>query len=199
MNLPHIQFEQLVDLAENRLSAEGRAETLAHIIDCKSCAAQLAHADQIINVMRSDAMEDVPRDVVANAVNLFRSQAVPANPSIARRILAALNFDSAQATPAFGVRSGAVEATRQLLYSAGDTDLDVRITLSGEAWIVSGQVLGECASGGRIELQGASETAQTALNELCEFTLPAVPPGSYTLRLRLPNMEIEVPDLDLAG
>lgn len=201
MKSSHIEFEQLVELSENRLTTERRASMLAHASDCGLCAKELARVHQVIGLMRADTMEDAPRDVVANAINVFRSQTTTtaAKPTLVRRVLAALAFDSAQTAPAYGLRSGAAGATRQLLYSAGDTDLDVRITSSGDAtsWIISGQVLGEVACDGNIRLQGASETVQAEISELCEFTLPAVPPGSYTLRLYLTDMEIECPGLEL--
>jgi hypothetical protein len=99
-------------------------------------------------------------------------------------------------TPAYGVRSGQ-SAARQMLYSAGDNDLDLRVTPSGEAWVVSGQVLGSECAGGQVRLQSETDETAAPLNELCEFTLPPVPSGSYTLRVRFKDMEVEVPDLEL--
>lgn len=197
MRSPHIKFEQLVDLAEKRLPAKQRGDALAHVSDCRRCAAQLAQLDKAISLMHTDALEDAPRDVLASAVNIFRTSVAPAKPSVARRVLAALTFDSAHTAPAYGLRSAAIGATRQLLYNASEIDMDVRITSSDDAWIVSGQVLGEYAGGGNIDLQGARGTAHAALNELCEFTLPAVSSGSYTLRLHLTDIEIEIPGLEL--
>jgi hypothetical protein len=84
-----------------------------------------------------------------------------------------------------------------MLYSAGDNDVDLRVQPAGESWVVSGQVLGECA-GGSVRLEGgAAEVAAAELNELCEFTLPAVPSGTYKLRLRLNDVEVEIPELQL--
>jgi hypothetical protein len=148
--------------------------------------------------MRSDASEAAPRDVVASLVGLFRERAASREPSTLRRLLASLSFDSAQLSPAYGVRSGAAAAAaRQLLYSAGDSDLDVRVAQAGDGWVVSGQWLGECDGGGEIELQGAEQTATARLNEQCEFSLPPVPAGTYALRLRLKDAEVEVSELEL--
>ena len=38
---------------------------------------------------------------------------------------------------------------------------------------------------------------KTKLNETCEFTLPTVNAGDYSLRIVLPDLEIEISDLDL--
>ncbi len=203
MNLTfqHLPFEKLADMAENRLQAVERAAAETHVSACSRCSAQLARVSQTINLMRTDEAEDAPRAAVASVLNMFRARAAAADaarePSLVQRVLAALNFDSAQLTPAYGVRSGQATA-RQMLYSAGENDIDLRVQPSGDAWVVSGQVLGQCA-GGRIRLEGTSGEAEAELNELCEFTLPALQSGSYTLRLRLDEVEVEVPELRLGA
>lgn len=199
MNLTfqHLPFEKLADLAEARLPADERAAAQAHVSGCSRCSAQLARVEQTINLMRTDDAEDAPRHALASVLNLFRARAQASEPSLVQRVLAALSFDSMQATPAYGVRSGQATA-RQMLYSAGENDLDLRVTQSGEMWVVSGQVLGEC-TGGNIRLEGTAAQVAVELNELCEFTLPAVPSGSYTLRLRLDEVEVEVPELRLGA
>jgi hypothetical protein len=151
--------------------------------------------------MRADSSEDAPRDVLFNAVSLFRSRPpVEAEThGLLRRLVASLSFDSGARRPAYGLRSGATSAAaRQLLFSAGDLDVDLRLSPSGEGWAVSGQLLGECAAG-RAELFADEEApaARADLNDLCEFTLPTVPAGTYTLRLTVGDAEIEVPGLSL--
>jgi hypothetical protein len=200
MNLmsQHIPFAKLADLAEGSLLGVERDASLAHLQGCSRCNAQLERVSQVVNLMRKDALEDAPRDVISRAVSIFRRRESGAQQSVLRRVLAALSFDSASLTPAYGVRSGQT-ATRQLLYSTGENDLDLRVTPGDEAWIVSGQVLGqEQCAGGEVHLEGLSGDAAAAeLNELCEFTLPPVAAGSYTLRLRLSNLEIEIPEFEL--
>lgn len=194
----HIPFELLVDLAEGRAAAEGARDARAHLSTCAACAGQLAQVEHLAGLMRTDNSEDAPRDVLAAAINLFPAR--PARESLLRRVVAALSFDSGALQPAFGVRSGQTSSSsRQLLFSAGEVDVDLRLAPDAEGWSVSGQVLGECA-GGWAELGGAEEkgqSARAALNELCEFALPVVPAGSYTLRLRLDDLLVEIPDLNL--
>lgn len=192
----HIPFATLADLAENHLSADKRASLLKHVSACQRCAGQLDGLKQLVQLMRTDTAGDAPRDVKAQAVALFRTRAASAKPSVVRRVLAALNFDSAQSQPAYGLRSGQPQA-RQFLYSAGENDLDLRVKPSGESWVVSGQVLGLKCAGGQVRLEGAAGQAAVEMNELCEFTLPPVPAGRYTLQVRLTDVEVEVPDLDL--
>ena len=200
----HTPFARLADMVEGRLSAEEAREERAHVDACARCSKQAAELARVATLMRADTSEDAPRDVLLNAVELFRARkAIAREPGLLRRIVAALSFDSSSLTPAFGVRSGQTAPARQLLFSAGDFDVDLRLAQGGEGWTVSGQVLGPC-DGGQVELLVAGEAGetstkagQTSLNELCEFTLPPVPEGSYALRLRLKETEVEIQELSL--
>jgi anti-sigma factor RsiW len=197
----HIPFARLADMVEDRLSTEEAREARAHVAACARCAEQTAELVRVAALMRADASEDAPRDVLMNAIQLFGARPVAeARPGILRRIVAALTFDSSSLTPAFGVRSGQTAPARQLLFSAGDLDVDLRLAQGSDGWTVSGQVLGPC-DGGQIELNATGEVEQRSLkatlNDLCEFTLPPVPEGVYALRLRLKETEVEISELSL--
>ncbi len=196
----HTPFARLADLAEGRLSPEEAAEARAHLDACTSCAGQAAQLGHLAALMRADTTEDAPPALVSDVVRMFRARRVQAEePGLLRRLVAALAFDSSSLTPAFGVRSGQAAPARQMLFSAGDLDLDLRLARGAEGWTVSGQVLGPCA-GGEVELVGddGSTAARASLNELCEFTLlPPTPDGTYALRLRFDQTEVEIPELSL--
>jgi anti-sigma factor RsiW len=196
----HITFERLADMAEGRLSAEETTGARAHLASCARCSSQAAELERVAMLMRSDVSVDAPRDLVFGVIQSFHSRRTESAPGLVRRIVAALTFDSSTRTPAFGVRSGQTAPARQLLFGAGDFDVDLRLAAGEEGWTVSGQVLGPC-EGGRVEAfaPGAQDeaAARASLNELCEFTLPPVPEGVYALRLRLNDTEIEIPELSL--
>jgi hypothetical protein len=196
----HIPFAKLADLAEKRAAADERTPSMAHLSSCSMCSKQLERVEQVMGLMKTDTATDAPRDILAYAVNIFRGRENAREPSLLKRIVAALSFDSnSNLAPAFGVRSGQT-TSRQLLYSAEENDIDLRITPEQENWIVAGQVLGEDCVGGRIELEGRSgELAAADLNDLCEFILPPVPAGSYTVVLRLGNVEVEIPQLEVGA
>lgn len=194
----HIPFARLADLVEGRLAAEDARAARAHLAECADCSEQSARLERLTTLMRTDTSEDAPRDVLSNAVRLFRASRPEGAPGLLRRVVAALTFDSSTLTPAFGVRSGQAAPARQLLFSAGDFDVDLRLAPGGDGWTVSGQVLGPCA-GGEVEAAagGGEAAARAALNDLCEFTLAPVPEGVYTLRLRVGEVEVEIPELSL--
>jgi hypothetical protein len=191
----HLPLEKLADMAEDRLAAEDRVVANNHISACSTCESQLQQLADLINLMRSDLSKDAPRDLIAHAINLFEKS--PARPPLLRRLVATLNFDSLREAPAFGMRSGHTTA-RQLLYSAEGNDIDLRVMVQDDKFVVAGQILREDCVSGRVEVSGPVE-AQASLSDECEFTLPAMPPGSYRLRLQLPDVEIEVPELEFTA
>lgn len=84
-----------------------------------------------------------------------------------------------------------------MLYSAPATDLDLRISVQNDECVIAGQVIREGCAGGLVEISGATGSAQARLSELCEFTLPVVPVGIYSLTVRLFDVEIAVPEIEL--
>ena len=196
----HISFEVLADLAEERSPTASRESVLTHLQECSACGSSLDGLRGVIGMMRTDQSEDAPQAAIARALNTFQRQPLreTATPSMLRRLVASLSFDSLSAEPAFGFRSGQA-ATRQLIFSAEDIDLDLRIAPLGDRWNVSGQVLGTECGGGEVQMQSETANESAGLNDVCEFNLAPVTSGSYRLRLRLEDVEIEVPQLELGS
>ena len=191
-NSSHISLETFADIVEGRATSENLELAVAHISSCSDCVDTLRHLQQVIHTMKSDTSKDAPRDLLQSAINIF----APERQSPFRHIIAILTFDSRLAGPAYGIRS--VRSTsRQLLYSAQETDLDLRITVQNDECIVAGQVIrADCVSG-MVEISGDAGSATASLNEVCEFTLPAIPLGNYSLRVKMPDVQIEIPELEL--
>ena len=203
---PHIPFEKLADLAEARLESADleakRRETATHLASCVECAGELKRLESVITLMRTDREPDAPRDVLSYAVNLFAQRAQSKSASPIRRLVATLIFDSRRnLTPAFGVRSG-LSGSQQLIYSVEGQDLELRLTAEQDKWLVAGQLFGEDCAGGEVKLtslaaQSEQKSTVTNLNELCEFVLPLVPPGHYQLRVRIGDLQVEIPEFEL--
>ena len=189
---PHITLETLADIVEGRATQGSLEAAMAHLAACSACDDTLNRLRQLTLLMRSDTATDAPRDVLMSAIDVFRPERRPPLP----RIIATLIFDSRHAGPAFGMRS-LNTSSRQLLYAAQHTDLDLRITIENEECVVAGQVLREGCVAGLVEISGATGSVKVSLNELCEFTLPAIPLGDYSLRVRMQDVEIEIPKLEL--
>lgn len=187
----HISLETLVDIAEDRVASAALNAAMAHVSACSACDELLRQVRQLMLTMKSDRAVDVPRDVLLSAINIFSP-----SPSPLRRVVAILTFDSRSSGPAFGMRSHHT-ASRQMLYSAQDADLDLRITVQNDECVVAGQIIRDDCAGGVVEISGATGSSEAKLNELCEFTLPAVPVGNYSLTVRLLDVEIVIPELEL--
>jgi hypothetical protein len=179
----HISFVRLVDLVEGRFPPDDLAAARSHLAACPRCAAEVAWLERVINLMRTDTAEQPPAHAVAAAKRLFR-------PHVRRQLKAMLQFDSANAPAAIGRRAGA-PAERQLLFAADDYLLDLRLVPQGSLWAISGQLLGT-TDVRKIDLNGPTGMEQAELNDLNEFVLPPLPPGTYTLRLQLIDFDIVV-------
>ena len=188
----HISVETLVDIAENRATRDAREAAMSHISTCSTCHDMLRRLQQLILAMKTDSTPDAPRDVLTSAINIFSQE----KRSTLRRIVAFLIFDSRGAGPAFGVRS-LPTTSRQMLYSAEETDVELRVTVQNDECILAGQVIGEGCAGAHVEISGAAGRSTATLNELCEFTLPPIPVGNYLLTVRMLDREIEIPELEL--
>jgi hypothetical protein len=184
MTSQHIPLEQLVILASNPGAINNETDR-SHLTDCAECASKLAQLKEESGLATS------PHETGGSD-----STSTTAGPTVSiNRVVAELSFDSRQLSPAFGVRS-ARSVARQLLFSIGENDLDLRVAPDDGAWIVSGQLLGECGTG-VVELRGENIVERATMNELCEFYLPRVPPGRYSLLVQMSHLEIEVPEFEL--
>lgn len=166
-----------------------------HITSCPSCAAEVAWLMHAIALMRSDDSEDVPAAAIAHVKGLLHARTPPDQFPHKRRLLAHVRFDSAcQPAPA-GLRAAAA-AERQLVFRADEWDIELRIALIGSLWVIAGQLLGP-EEPGEVELRSPVVSVASALNDLCEFELPPVPPGTYTLHLQLGGVEIALPGVEV--
>src|SRR5689334_854485 len=191
---PHIPFTELAELAEDK--SQTSPGTLAHLASCSECSSQLQTIQQTIGLMRSDTAEDAPAELVQYAKRIFREKVVTRGPSLLNILVAALTFDSLSNAPAFGLRSQAT-AGRQLIYSTETADIDLRVSPENDQWQIAGQILGADCANGDVDLEGDGFSASAKLNELCEFSFGSVPAGAYKVSIRLPDVLIETPPLEL--
>lgn len=196
----HIPFDRLVDWVEARLSVEERNQLQRHLSDCAHCRQELTQVERLFGLMQSDTSIDPPPAVVNRALRIFRPHQAPTTQPLLQRIVAALQFDSLQLSPAVGLRSGAA-APRQLLFTAGEYDLDLRLTPAenSDQWVLSGQVLGSDTPIGQVRIQGATGMAQAPLATPGEFILPPIAPGDYTLVVQLADAEIAIEPLQVGS
>lgn len=162
--------------------------------------------DELEDALRaSRVLHDAPETLIQRAIEVFAprasaaaaARAVPPRPGALRRLVATLGFDiAASGVLAVGLRGGG--AMRQMLFSAGGRDIDLRVTRSadGRHWRVSGQVLGPDTDG-HARLRLGDQVLDTAWNELAEFAFDELPAGQAMLTLQTADWEMDLPPLDL--
>ena len=195
---PHISIHRLADYAEGRLLPDEQPVVERHVAACSQCDDQVSDLRRLIQLMRSDRSEDAPVFALVRVYQLFvaRQGFRPSAPGLRKRVLAELAFESVEMAAGFRTRAG-LPGARQLLFHAGENEIDLRIEPVDQAWIVSGQVFGKAAVHDRVLLQGERETRHTALNDLREFVLPPVQIGQYRMILSLEDRDIEIDDIRL--
>jgi hypothetical protein len=188
----HIPFTILVTSVEGRLGIGEQIELREHLLTCPTCAADIAWLERVIGLMRADTLEPTPAQAVAAAKHLFRP---PARLVARQQLMATLQFDSARTPVALGRRTqGQLE--RQMLFAVSSYLLDLRLVPQAALWVVSGQLLG-AEDGRQVELDGLAGTTRVAMNDMSEFALPPSPPGTYTLRLQLTDLDITIAGLEI--
>jgi hypothetical protein len=150
-------------------------------------------------VRRAVALPDAPPGLLRAAIGQWDaaqpSVLQAATQAVLKRVVAALTFDS-WAAGSLAVPSD----TRHLLFSAMGRDIDVRIAPAAGHFALTGQILGPDESG-VIELANASGdiggAARAKVDALGEFRLEDIPGGSYVMTLRLGEVEIVLPQIDV--
>lgn len=151
---------------------------------------------------RSRVLEDAPEALIRRAIDVFqpRRRAAVEAPAAGglRRLVAALGFDSLGLAPqAAGLRALG-DGTRQMLFTADGRDVDLRIRPAPGGHGVGGQVLGPDEAG-RVAIECGAYRAETAWNELAEFSFEGVPAGRCRIVLRSADWELALPEFELPG
>ena len=143
----HITPEDLVEFHEDRMSPDARRAAESHLAACASCHELRQDLASLLAHLREDGAFEPPAHLVQWGVDLFQPLLRPAETggSVAgrvRRIIAKAILDTYNEPILAGVRR-ATAAPRQLLFRAGDIDVDVKIeSLETDGRIsLAGQVL----------------------------------------------------------
>ena len=151
---------------------------------------------RITELMERDDSVDAPADSIKWAKNIFRARVPARQASIIERLVAVLKADLRGGVPVYGERSAGSAAARQMLFEAGDSAVDLRITEKGKSVSIRGQVIGVGFENAIATLAGETDvTVELDADSGFEMTAKK---GSYTLTITGPKTEIVVENLDLA-
>ena len=199
-----MEFIRLVDWVEGRLS-EGEARAVEERVAADSAArADVAWLRAFARVSEETVVASLPSEVREELIERFEAYAEgKQHPGLLQRLVATLTFDS-NLRPALGLRAATVpESQRQLVYSTGAADvaLHVRPRPRDGLFDLNGQIFPADSAGsgtfGVQLLEGTSEVATTATNDLGEFTFEAVAPGVYEVLASNERVELRIPHVTL--
>jgi hypothetical protein len=155
--------------------------------------------------LRAEGLSEPPPWVLRRAERIVSQRARaragprPALASAARRILAALAFDSSVQPQFAGLRASNTHV-RRLLFQAESVEVDLEMTpLSAQQVRLAGQVTagGADPSGGYLRLSAKGGEWRAPLDAAGEFLVESLAPGSYRLEVILGDRVVEVPVLPI--
>jgi hypothetical protein len=200
-----VEFTRLVDWVEGRLSEE-EARTVEEQLAAADSAtrADVAWLRAFARVSEETVIASPPPEVREELIERFEAYAEgKQHPGLLQRLVATLTFDS-NLRPALGLRAATVpEPQRQLVYSTDAADVAVHVRPRPQDGIfdLNGQIFpansADSGTFGVQLLEGTSEVATTATNDLGEFTFEAVSPGEYEVFASNERVEIRIPHVAL--
>jgi Putative zinc-finger len=192
----HLTADKLMEYMDGQLTEETRATIDSHIKGCAACEEMRQELQQFMDKLQADSAYEPPVDVLQWGVSLFQPMLQPKETlsGRVRKIVASLVFDTYDQVLS-GVR-GVGASPRQLLFRAGDVDVDVKIESIENADHISlvGQVLSnneKFFDNTTVKLESHGMVRyKTMTNFVGEFIFDEVPKDTYHLSVDLPEGQI---------
>jgi hypothetical protein len=165
-----------------------------HLAGCKECLELKQEFQVLVSQLREDSSFEPPARLVQWGKNLFQPVVQP-TPGGLRKIIASMVFDTFDQPLLAGVRRVGAPP-RQLLFRAGDVDVDVKIESmeANDRITLVGQVLSNATkffdnTPVKLESHGIVRY-RTRTNVVGEFSFDEVPKDTYHLSVDLPEGQI---------
>lgn len=190
----HIAADRLIDYVDGLASDHEKSAITVHLSSCTDCAELKQELQSLILRLKEDAAFEPPAELLQWGINLFQPVTRP-KPDGIRKFIASLIFDTLDQPLFAGVRR-AGSPPRQLLFRAGDVDIDVkiesmeandRVTFAGQ--VLSGETTFFSDAPVKLESQGVVRY-QTKTNAVGEFSFEEVPKDTYHLSVDLPEGQV---------
>jgi len=201
MHCPSV--EQLLSFAQKELLGREAERIGAHLdAGCKRCHRRLSQLQKVLSVTAIRSLKEPPEWLIHQALVHFHQIQSQSRESLRKGILALLVIDSFAEERLLGFR-GTGLMSRQMLYRAGDYDIDLSIDYdeSSQSVAIIGQSMPlkkdlATVAGAHVELlRGSHVACATQMNEFGEFILEGVPEEVYDLRIALKDEEIKIAGL----
>ena len=192
--MPHLSVENIISYMDGQGTDVEKSTLETHLADCKECSELKQEFQTLMVQLREDSSFEPPAEVVEWGVNLFQPVMKPEKGG-KRKIIASLIFDTFDQPMLAGVRRVGAPP-RQLLFRAGDVDVDVKIESmeANDRITLVGQVLSSATkffdnTPVKLESHGIVRY-RTRTNVVGEFSFDEVPKDTYHLSVDLPEGQI---------
>ena len=194
--MQHVTVENLMDYIEGQGSDVEKSTLETHVKNCGECGELKQGFQALIARLREDASFEPSAELLESGINLFQPLAQhKRGASGLRKFIASLVFDTYDQPAMAGVRRVGAPP-RQLLFRAGDVDVDVKIESmeANDRITLVGQVLSSNAkffdnTPVKLESHGIVRY-RTRTNVVGEFSFDEVPKDTYHLTVDLPEGQI---------
>jgi hypothetical protein len=190
----HLTIEDIVTYTDGPTTDVEKLTLETHLTSCKECSELKQEFQNLLVQLREDVSFEPPAEVVEWGANLFQPVMQPQKGGV-RKIIAALVFDTFDEPMLAGVRRVGAPP-RQLLFRAGDVDVDVKIESleANDRITLVGQVLSSATkffdnTPVKLESHGIVRY-RTITNVVGEFSFDEVPKDTYHLSVDLPEGQI---------
>ena len=193
----HVNAENLMAYMDGQVNAESKATIQKHLSDCSDCLQLKQELGQFVIQLQADAAFEPPTELVQWGVSLFQPmlQTKETVGGKVKKFIASLVFDTFDEPMLAGVRRVGAPP-RQLLFRAGDVDVDVKIESmeANDRISLVGQVLSNTEkffdnTPVKLESHGTVRY-KTMTNFVGEFAFDEVPKDTYHLSVDLPEGQI---------
>ena len=191
----HLSVENIMTYIDGQTLLAEKPAVEQHLSSCSDCSELRQELHSLVSHLQRDSACEPPSDLVKWGVELFQPVMQPAAGGRIRKIIAALVFDTFEQPALAGVRRVGAPP-RQLLFRAGDVDVDVKIEAmeANDRITLVGQVLSSGAkffdnTPVKLESHGIVRY-KTRTNLVGEFSFDEVPKDTYHLSVDLPEGQI---------
>jgi hypothetical protein len=192
----HITIEELMSYIDGKGSDVEKSTLEGHVLACGGCSELKQEFQTLVHRLKDDASLEPPAGLVQWGIDLFQPVTRPQGAASGlRKFIASLVFDTYDQPIQAGVRRVGAPP-RQLLFRAGDVDVDVKIESmeANDRITLVGQVLSNTEkffdnTPVKLESHGIVRY-RTTTNVVGEFSFDEVPKDTYHLSVDLPEGQI---------
>ena len=190
----HVTIEHLINYIDGLAPDTEKTAIESHLMSCGECVELKQEFQALVSRLREEASFEPPAELVQWGVNLFQPVVRSAAGALPK-FIAALIFDTFD-QPMFAGMRRVGTPPRQLLFRAGEVDVDVKIESmeANDRISLAGQVLSGAAkffdnTPVKLESHGIVRY-RTKTNVVGEFSFDEVPKDTYHLSVELPEGQI---------